>query len=73
MNNLDIVLALFTTPNHRFSRVDATAAFQATTSATRGVTTGGVWGGSHPPPPIFRNGTLVGQKLRKGRAKLLKI
>ena len=24
-------------------------------------------------PPIFRNGTLVGQKLRKGRAKLLKI
>jgi hypothetical protein len=32
---------------------------------TRGVTTGGVWGGF----PIFRNGTLVGQKLRKGRAK----
>jgi hypothetical protein len=30
MNNLDIVLALFTTPNHRFSRVDTTAAFQAT-------------------------------------------
>jgi hypothetical protein len=22
MNNLDIVLALFTTPNHRFSRLD---------------------------------------------------
>jgi hypothetical protein len=38
MNNLDIVLAevlaLFTTPNHRFSRLDATAAFQAATSAT---------------------------------------
>ena len=34
MNNLDIVLALFTTPNHRFSRLDKTAAFQATTSAT---------------------------------------
>ena len=33
MNNLDIVLALFTTPNHRFSRLDTTAAFQATTSA----------------------------------------
>jgi hypothetical protein len=29
MNNLDIVLALFTTPNHRFSRLDTTAAFQA--------------------------------------------
>jgi hypothetical protein len=26
MNNLDIVLALFTTPNHRFSRLDTTAA-----------------------------------------------
>jgi hypothetical protein len=26
-------------------------------------------GGVSPPPPIFRNGTLVGQKLRKGRAK----
>ena len=24
MNNLDIVLALFTTPNHRFSRLDTT-------------------------------------------------
>jgi hypothetical protein len=34
MNNLDIVLALFTTPNHSFSRLDATAAFQAATSAT---------------------------------------
>jgi hypothetical protein len=34
MNNLDIVLALFTTPNHIFSRLDATAAFQAATSAT---------------------------------------
>jgi hypothetical protein len=34
MNNLDIVLALFATPNHRFSRLDATAAFQAATSAT---------------------------------------
>jgi F0F1-type ATP synthase beta subunit len=34
MNNLDIVLALFTTPNHRFSRLDTTAAFQATTNAT---------------------------------------
>jgi hypothetical protein len=34
MNNLDIVLALLTTPNHRFSRVDTTAAFQAATSAT---------------------------------------
>jgi hypothetical protein len=35
MNNLDIVLALFTTPNHRCSRLDdGTAAFQATTSAT---------------------------------------
>ena len=34
MNNLDIVLALFTTPNHRFSRLDTTAAFQAATSAT---------------------------------------
>ena len=33
-NNLDIVLALFTTPNHRFSRLDTTAAFQAATSAT---------------------------------------
>jgi hypothetical protein len=33
MNDLDIVLALFTTPNHRFSRLDTTAAFQATTSA----------------------------------------
>jgi hypothetical protein len=32
MNNLDIVLALFTTPNHRFSRLDTTAAFQAATS-----------------------------------------
>jgi hypothetical protein len=29
MNILDIVLALFTTPNHRFSRLDTTAAFQA--------------------------------------------
>jgi hypothetical protein len=28
MNNLDIVLALFTTPDHRFSRLDTTAAFQ---------------------------------------------
>ena len=54
MNNLDIVLALFTTPNHRFSRVDATAAFQATTSATRGVTTGGVWGGVSPPPNLSK-------------------
>jgi hypothetical protein len=34
MNNLDIVLALFTTPNHSFSRLDTTAAFQAATSAT---------------------------------------
>jgi hypothetical protein len=36
MNNLDIVVALFTTPNHRFSRLDldTTAAFQAATSAT---------------------------------------
>jgi hypothetical protein len=34
MNNLDIVLALFTTPNHRFSRLDTTAAFQAATSTT---------------------------------------
>jgi hypothetical protein len=34
MNNLDIVLALFTTPNYRFSRLDTTAAFQAATSAT---------------------------------------
>jgi hypothetical protein len=33
MNNLVIVLALFTTPNHRFSRLDTTAAFQAATSA----------------------------------------
>jgi hypothetical protein len=31
MNNLDIALALFTTPNHRFSRLDTTAAFQAAT------------------------------------------
>jgi hypothetical protein len=30
MNNLDIVLALFTTLNHGFSRLDTTAAFQAT-------------------------------------------
>jgi hypothetical protein len=29
MNNLDIVLALFTTLNHRFSRLGTTAAFQA--------------------------------------------
>jgi hypothetical protein len=28
MNNLDIVLALFTTPNNRFSRLDTTAAFE---------------------------------------------
>jgi hypothetical protein len=41
-------------------------------SVLRGVTTGGVWGGCLTPP-IFRNGTLAGQKLRKGRAKLLKI
>jgi hypothetical protein len=34
MNNLDIVLALFTTPNHRFSRLDTTTAFQAATNAT---------------------------------------
>jgi hypothetical protein len=34
MNNLDIVLALFITLNHRFSRLDTTAAFQAETSAT---------------------------------------
>jgi hypothetical protein len=37
MNNLVIVLALFTTPlspHHRFSRLDTTAAFQAATSAT---------------------------------------
>jgi hypothetical protein len=33
MNNVDIVLALFTTQNHRFSRPDTTAAFQAETSA----------------------------------------
>jgi hypothetical protein len=34
MNNLDIVLALFyTTLNHRFSRLDTTAAFQAATNA----------------------------------------
>jgi hypothetical protein len=32
MNNLDIVLTLFTTPpNHRFSRLDTTAVFQAAT------------------------------------------
>jgi hypothetical protein len=30
MNNLDIVLALFTMLNHRFSRLDTTTAFQAT-------------------------------------------
>jgi hypothetical protein len=30
MNNLDMVLALFTTPYHWFSRLDTTAAFQAT-------------------------------------------
>ena len=29
-----MALALFTTPNHRFSRLDTTAAFQAATSAT---------------------------------------
>jgi hypothetical protein len=29
MNNLDIVLALFTTPNHRFSGLDTTAAWNA--------------------------------------------
>ena len=34
MNNLDIVLALFTTPNHRFSHLDTTAAFQAGFSRT---------------------------------------
>jgi hypothetical protein len=34
MNNLDIVLALFTTPNHRFLRLDTTTSFQAATSAT---------------------------------------
>ena len=34
MNNLDIVLAPLTTPNHRFSRLDTAAAFQAATSAT---------------------------------------
>jgi hypothetical protein len=34
MNNLDIVLALFTTPNHRFSRLDTMAAFKAATRAT---------------------------------------
>jgi hypothetical protein len=34
INNLDIVLALLTTPNHRFSRLDTPAAFQAATSAT---------------------------------------
>jgi hypothetical protein len=34
MNNVVVVLALFTTPNHRFSRLDTTAAFQAATSAT---------------------------------------
>jgi hypothetical protein len=35
MNNLDIVLALFTTPNHSgVSRLDTTAAFQAAASAT---------------------------------------
>ena len=34
MNNLNIILALFTMLNHRFSRLDTTAAFQATTSAT---------------------------------------
>jgi hypothetical protein len=33
MNNLDIVLALFTTPNYRFPRLDTRAAFQAATSA----------------------------------------
>jgi histidinol phosphatase-like PHP family hydrolase len=33
MNNLDIVLALFTTLNHRFSRLDTTAAFQAAISS----------------------------------------
>jgi hypothetical protein len=32
MNNLVIVLALFTTPNRIFSRVDTTAAFQAATA-----------------------------------------
>jgi hypothetical protein len=31
MNNLDIVLARFITPNHRFPRLDTTAAFQAAT------------------------------------------
>jgi hypothetical protein len=35
----------------------------------RGVTTGGFGGGGCLTPPIFRNVTLVGQKLRKGRAK----
>jgi F0F1-type ATP synthase beta subunit len=34
MNNLNIVLALFTTPNHRFSRLDTTAAFQAVVLAS---------------------------------------
>jgi hypothetical protein len=33
MDNLDIVVALFITPNHRFSRLDTTAAFQAATNA----------------------------------------
>ena len=34
MNNLDIGLALFTKPNHRFSRLDTTTTFQPATSAT---------------------------------------
>jgi hypothetical protein len=35
MNNSDIVLALFTTPNHRFSRLDTTAASQVATTANK--------------------------------------
>ena len=35
--NLDIVLALFTRLNHRFSRLDTTAAFQATSASSNWV------------------------------------
>ena len=60
MNNLDIVLALFTTPNHRFSRLDTdkiydtTAAFQAATSRGAGISIiGGGGGGGGGGGQIF--------------------
>jgi hypothetical protein len=61
MNNLDIVLALFTTPNYRFSRLDTTVAFQAATS----VTSNWVQQNSSQPLPWIPEPSTVNNKLKR--------